>query len=64
MVYTTCHIQKDGRITLGTVVHKNRDCAMLKNRTEVFSMEGSIVQNLPKCSFCMGIHKAYGKKEK
>jgi hypothetical protein len=27
--YVTCHIQKDGRMTLGTAVHVNRNCGSL-----------------------------------
>lgn len=53
MRFTTCHIQRDGRITLGTCIHKYRDCSMLKSRTGVVEIAGQIVQMLPKCSFCV-----------
>lgn len=52
MRYTTCHIQRDGRITLGTCIHKYKDCSMLKNRTGVTNISGDIVNLLPKCHFC------------
>ena len=51
MRYTTFHIQKDKRITLGTAVHKYSDCSMLKGRESV-EIAGEIVQRIPKCWFC------------
>jgi len=51
MTYTTFHIQKDRRITLGTCVHKYLDCPSLKGRNSI-EIEGKIVQSIPKCSYC------------
>jgi hypothetical protein len=49
--YVTYHIQKDKRITLGTCVHKYKDCPSLKDRNPV-EISGHIVQILPKCNYC------------
>ena len=57
MVYVTCHIQRDKRITLGTCVHKYRDCSSLRSRTQIVSMEGEIIEMLPKCSRCYNREK-------
>lgn len=51
MRIVTFHIQKDGRVTLGTVVHKYEDCHTLKNRITV-EIAGPIVQKIPKCYWC------------
>ena len=50
--FVTMHIQRDGRITLGTCVHLDRECHQLKSRTGVTGISGEIVQRLPKCSCC------------
>jgi len=51
MRYVTFHIQKDKRITLGTCVHKYKDCPSLKGRIAK-EISGEIVQSIPKCSWC------------
>lgn len=49
--YVTFHIQKDKRITLGTCIHKYKDCPSLKDRP-VVAVSGEIVQKIPKCYRC------------
>lgn len=50
--FVTMHIQRDGRVTLGTCIHRDRDCHQLKSRTGVYGISGAIVQAIPKCSCC------------
>lgn len=50
-VYVTFHIQKDGRIYLGTAGHRNRQCSALKGR-EAVSVEGELAGMLPPCKKC------------
>lgn len=63
MRFVTCHIQRDKRITLGTCIHRYKDCSMLKNRTGVTSIDGDIIQLLPKCTFCYN-RATIGKERK
>lgn len=50
-LYVTANPQKDGRLVLGTAVHKYRDCQTLKRR-QVETIDGSVAELLPKCHFC------------
>ena len=52
ILFVTCHIQKDKRITLGTCVHKYQDCPSLKSRTGITTISGAIIDMLPKCYYC------------
>lgn len=49
--FVTMHIQKDKRITLGTVVHKYVDCPAMKGRGK-YEISGLIIRSLPECSKC------------
>lgn len=49
--YVTCHIQKDGRINLGTAAHAWTECPALRGRC-VVQISGEIVGWLPKCLKC------------
>lgn len=54
MTYVTLHVQKDGRINLGTAVHISLNCPAIKER-EVHHIDGAIVRSLPKCKLCHDI---------
>lgn len=54
MRYITFHIQRDRRITLGTVAHKDIDCFRLSkaNLSNVIPITGEILNLIPKCGHC------------
>lgn len=47
----TFHIQKDGRISLGTVAHRTKDCPALRDR-EVYEIGGEVASMIPVCKKC------------
>jgi len=49
--YVTCHIQKNGRIDLGTVLHYHPGCYTVYDKC-VYSISGEVTINLKKCSKC------------
>jgi hypothetical protein len=51
MWYVTCHVQKDGRVNLGTAKHADPACPALNGRT-VHHIEGAIIAEIPTCLKC------------
>lgn len=49
--FVTLHVQRDGRITLGTAVHWFEDCHAIRGR-EVHQIAGGITVHLPTCFHC------------
>jgi hypothetical protein len=51
--YSQVHVQKDGRINLGTCIHIYEDCGK-EDQSPRFEIEGPIINHLPKCKKCLG----------
>jgi len=51
-MFITIHKQRDGRFTLGTVIHKNPECLTPKQRLSVIVVTGEICKIIPKCKKC------------
>jgi hypothetical protein len=49
--YTTVHIQKDGRVNLGTCLHTTRTCPALRGRDN-YEISGVVTKLLPHCLKC------------
>ena len=54
MWYVTMHIQKDGRINLGTKVHSSYICPAIIHRdsSTIHQIDGDIVKHLSVCDKC------------
>lgn len=52
MWYASLHIQKDGRINLGTRIHSDPTCTSIKDSAAVYQIDGDIVTKLPTCKLC------------
>lgn len=51
--YVTLRTQKDGRVNLGTAVHRTWTCvALKKSEYSVREILGDIVDDLPRCKKC------------
>lgn len=53
MRIVTINPQKDGRVVLGTAVHKFKDCRTIKNR-KIIDIEEcpELIKVFPKCQWC------------
>lgn len=51
--FVTVNPQKDGRVVLGTSVHKFQDCQTLKRRS-IVDISGSpdLIKHFQKCTWC------------
>jgi hypothetical protein len=63
-----CHVQKDKRITLGTVGHLTASCPKLgKTHEKLYTVEGEITRCIPVCSTCqawlLAVREALRRKE-
>ena len=49
--WVTRHVQKDGRVNLGTAVHADPECVALRGR-EFFSISGTVTNQVKRCGKC------------
>jgi hypothetical protein len=52
MRYLTYTCQKDGRYTLGTVIHKEYSCIYDTSKGKIMKVTGEILNIIPKCKKC------------
>jgi len=49
--WVSCHVQKDGRINLGTAKHRDRSCVSILGRP-TYAISGNVTSQIQTCKKC------------